>query len=907
MLKPVISRIFTGCALAAASVSGATGVAHAAGQARPGRPARLARPANAVSAAPAGRNLLGNAGAQTGAVSAHGWDSVTIPGWTISRGLPTVVRYGTRGFPAASGPFPARPGGQLFAGGTGGTTVLRQLVRLRTPRGGLLPPGTSYQLSGWLGATKSSRASVTVQFVAAGGQSLGHATIGPVGLVGTLTKRGLARRATTGTLPAGTESVQVDLRLATALKNFDGENGVVDGYNRAIADDLRFSVGTSVSRPAPIRPPVARVPHYQHVFLFYFENQDFRDIIGNTAQAPYFNRLLPRSSLLANLYAEEHPSDANYLALAGGSTFGVPLDDPAEENPLYTIHARNLADLLGAAHQSWKAYLQSAAGPCDDTVHNQYWDDDQPMMYFADVRNRPAYCASHVVPLESLTADLARKATTPAFSWISPDDCFDMEGCGIKAGDEFLADELGAIMASPAWRRQRSLAIITFDEDNYDHPRPPQRVPTIMIGSTGVRRGYVSKVRYTHYSLLRTIEAALGLGRLTANDRYAAPVNDVFSAQAWPVRGPATPPAAGVRLEAAATRPALRSAKNVALPSAATDPLAFVANSGSASVTPVDLRSRKAGKPIGVGSDPAAIVAAPNGRTVYVASSGPGTVTPINTTTLRAGRPIRVGAEPRALAMTPDGRTLYVANSGSGTVTPISTGTGRAGTPIKVGAEPRAIELVPGRPQALVLDWSGQVTPINTRTNRAGRPIKVGGYPVALSFAPGGQTGYVASFGSDTVTPIAVRSGRAGPAIPVGQAPDALAVSKDGTKVFVVNGDSRWVSVISVKTGRVSGRIKVGYSPAAVILSRSGATGYVVNTVSGTVSRFATATGRLTKALGVGLYSYPLAMSQSRSGKLGIVIDTYGGQVSLIDTATGRVFPRITVGAFPVAVALVRD
>jgi hypothetical protein len=40
-----------------------------------------------------------------------------------------------------------------------------------------------------------------------------------------------------------------------------------------------------------------------------------------------------------------------------------------------------------------------------------------------------------------------------------------MEGCGIAAGDEFLKTELTAIMNSPAWRTQRSLAIITFDED----------------------------------------------------------------------------------------------------------------------------------------------------------------------------------------------------------------------------------------------------------------------------------------------------------------------------------------------------------------------------------------------------------------------------------------------------------
>src|SRR5262249_33011479 len=86
---------------------------------------------------------------------------------------------------------------------------------------------------------------------------------------------------------------------------------------------------------------------------------------------------------------------------------------------------------------------------------------------------------------------------------------------------------------------QRSLAIITFDEDGYDYEHPAQRVLTLMLGSDGVRAGYVSHVRYTHYSLLRTIEGALGLGTLTRNDRYAQPVNDVFS------HGPAAPAPAG--------------------------------------------------------------------------------------------------------------------------------------------------------------------------------------------------------------------------------------------------------------------------------------------------------------------------------------------------------------------------
>ncbi len=633
------------------------------------------------------------------------------------------------------------------------------------------------------------------------------------------------------------------------------------------------------------------------MFLFYFENQDFRSLIGNTKQAPYLNGLLPSASLLDQMFAEEHPSDANYLALAGGSAFGVPLTDPLEINPLYTIRARNIAGLLDGAHESWKGYLQSANGPCDDTVHGPYWNDDLPLLYFASIRNRPAYCARHVVPLETLPGDLASAATTPRFAWIGPNDCSDMEGCGIHAGDVFLARELGAVLRSPAWRTQRSLAIITVDEDNYDHPNPPQRVATLLLASSGVRHGYVSRARYTHYSLLRTIEAALGLPTLTANDRYAQPVNDVFRRGAGPAIAP--------RLRRHGDRvPAGPASHRRARAAPSQDRTAFVVNAGSGSVTPVDLLTRHADAPIKVGAKPTAIVAAPDGRTLYVANSGAGSVTPIDAATRRAGPPIEVGGNPRALAITPDGRTLYVANSRSGTVTPVRTSTGRAGPAIPVGRYPRGVLVSPDGATAYVLDWgSGQVTPIDTRRNLPGRPIRVGGYPFAAAFAPDGRTLYVACYGSDTVVPISVATGQAGRPVRVGAAPDALTVSRDGKTVYAVSGDDQAVTPITVSTWRPGQPVRVGYAPAAIALSRSGATAYVVNTISGTVTPLAVATGRAGLPISVGLYSYPTAIGVDRAGPLAVVLDTYDARASLIDTSTGRELRQVVTGAGPVAVA----
>ncbi len=848
-------------------------------------------------------NLLENPGGAVGAVSDQGWDSVTIPGWRVEGGLPSVVRYGTRGFDTS--PDPAGAPARLFAGGAGGTAQLLQTVRLRAPGGELLATGSRYTIAGVFGGTDTSAASLTLTLLSRSGAVLARREIaGPA-------SGALAASSATGPLPPGTASAEVELVLATSLHDFDGPDAPIVGYDRAVAGDLSFSVSAPVRSPSPLVPPVARIPRYDHVFLFYFENQDYRSVIGNTQAAPYLNALRADGSTLASMFGEEHPSDGNYLALAGGSAFGIPLNDPLEEDPLDTIRAPQIGDLLDTAHETWRDYLQSADGPCDDTVHGYYWDDDLPTLYFGDVRGRPAYCSAHVLPLDALQTDLASTATTPNFAWIGPDDCSDMEGCGIAAGDRFLAHELGLILNSPAWRTERSLAIITFDEDGYDFERPAQRVPTVMLASSGLRAGYTSTVRYTHYSLLRTIEAALGLGSLTPNDLWAQPTNDVFDALA------ADPPGAAIaRASASAARlgdaaDARRSAgarrDSPAYAVAASpdrDPTAFVVSSAGNAVTPIDLRTRRPGPAIPVGLDPQAIAVTPDGATAFVVNNGSNSVTPIDTATRAALAPIPVGKDPSGIAITPDGRTAFVSDSGSDTVTPIDAATDTPLPAIAVGTGPRAIAVSPDGQTAYVLDWGGgSVTPIDPRTDVPGTPIQVGGYPVAIAFTPDGATAYVASFGSDTVTPIRVASGQEGPAIPAGAAPDALAVTQDGHTLEVVDGDGERVTPIDTATNLPGAPVSAGYSPEAVAISPTGVA-YVVNTISGTLTPIATATGTAGRPISVGAFSYPTTIALTPDGRTAVVVDTYAGRVSLLNTRTGGVSAPKGVGEYPVAVAI---
>jgi hypothetical protein len=480
----------------------------------------------------AGTNLLLNGGAETGDVTETGYDAVTIPGWQVVAGLPSVIDYGLHDFLSSTSRRPASSGHQLFVGGAGGPATLSQRVSLTSASGASLT-GARFTLSAALGGRGklTDDSALQVSFESASRAVLASASLAPVTAKNRSDATELLFRSTTGSVPKGTTNALVTLRLMTTDTNYNGPEGSTIGFNFAYADDLSLSLSVPVSASQAHGPQVAAIPHFDHVFLIYLENQDYHAIIGNTKQAPFVNSLLSKSTSLADMYAEEHPSDGNYLSFAAGSEFDAPADDPPEENSQFTINARNIGDLIGSAKESWKIYLQSADGPCDDTVHDYYWDDDLPMMMFKDVRERPAYCDAHVVPLNQYSLDLAKASTTPNFAWIGANDCDDMEGCGISAGDSFLKTVATELFDSPAWKTEPSMLIITWDEDGQDNQRPAQHIPTIVIGSQYVKKGFVSYVRYTHYSLLRTTEAALGLGSLTKNDAYATPLNDVFGSR----------------------------------------------------------------------------------------------------------------------------------------------------------------------------------------------------------------------------------------------------------------------------------------------------------------------------------------------------------------------------------------
>jgi hypothetical protein len=277
---------------------------------------------------------------------------------------------------------------------------------------------------------------------------------------------------------------------------------------------------SDTAKPTPFST-VARVPPASHTVLIVLENHELNEVIG-ASDAPYLNQLASQGALAVNYHAITHPSLPNYLALAGGSTFGVSEDctDCLASGP-------NLATQLSAAGKSWRAYMGAMPSPCFAGAEaGEYAKRHNPFMYFPSVASDPLLCARDV-PEAELRPDLAHDRL-PAFAWISPGLCDDAHSCGFGSADRYLRGVVPQLLGALG---PDGLLAITFDEGTTNagccDGAAGGRVATVLLGPL-VRRGARLRSAYSQYSLLATIEDRLGLARLR-NARTAPALSPAFA------------------------------------------------------------------------------------------------------------------------------------------------------------------------------------------------------------------------------------------------------------------------------------------------------------------------------------------------------------------------------------------
>lgn len=205
---------------------------------------------------------------------------------------------------------------------------------------------------------------------------------------------------------------------------------------------------------AGIPAAVADFPRYDHIFIIIAENKNYDQIIGSP-NAPRLNALAAEYGLATNFYGEVHPSEANYIAMLGGDTFGIHDDDAWYCVPVsldryclhsfipgyvsHSISSRSLMDQLAEANLSWKGYFEDLPELGSTAI---YWPNEsnpdpiRPMQLYAAkhngfinferVRNDPKI-TDKIVPLEQLRADI-KADTLPNYAHIVLNQCNDMHG-----------------------------------------------------------------------------------------------------------------------------------------------------------------------------------------------------------------------------------------------------------------------------------------------------------------------------------------------------------------------------------------------------------------------------------------------------------------------------------------------
>ena len=243
---------------------------------------------------------------------------------------------------------------------------------------------------------------------------------------------------------------------------------------------------------------------------------------------PYLAGLAERFGYADHYTATTHPSLPNYLAIAGGDTFGVH-DDASPD--AHALRGPSIFSQATDAGRTAKTWAESMSENCQLTPDKatRYAVKHNPWAYFADDRD-----GCRAADVGTGFAQAAEANALPNVGMLIPNTCHDAhdggQRCGLSVADDSLRDWLPPVLASRDFKTGALVVVITADEDDRGSGN---RVLTVVLHASLDGSGTVVSTPLTHYSLSRLYSQVVGAPPL----RKAAQAPDLAAAFQLPIGG----------------------------------------------------------------------------------------------------------------------------------------------------------------------------------------------------------------------------------------------------------------------------------------------------------------------------------------------------------------------------------
>lgn len=244
------------------------------------------------------------------------------------------------------------------------------------------------------------------------------------------------------------------------------------------------------------------------MLVILLENHSRSEVL---AQMPHLASWARRYGQATHYYAVAHPSLPNYLAIWGGSTFGVTSNCAVGSSGCVPA-APSIFGQTVAAGRTVRAYQETMSTDCQIAPTGTYAPRHGPWPYWTNAAERRACRSSEVPSGTPSQGPLERDVSAghlPVTGEFTPDLCHDAHDCSMRTADRWLAQWIRLMTAGPDFRQERLTMVITFDEDDASSRN---KVPFVVIDPR--LHGKTVSARITHYALARWLEDNAGVARL---------------------------------------------------------------------------------------------------------------------------------------------------------------------------------------------------------------------------------------------------------------------------------------------------------------------------------------------------------------------------------------------------------